>query len=235
MKNLFATFLCALMLQSACAQKDNQKQQETVLEANAFEQKIKEGNVQILDVRTSEEYKSGHLKNAFQADWNDQTQFAERTKHLDKNTPIYVYCLSGKRSAAAAKSLQESGFTQVYDLKGGFNAWRQANKEIEGANKVSQMTSTEYQQNIAVSGYTLADFGAKWCPPCKIMEPRIDKLAENNKSLFKLFKINGAEQTEILKELKVNAFPTLIVYKDGKEVWRKEGLASDEEILKAMK
>jgi rhodanese-related sulfurtransferase len=54
-----------------------------------------------LDVRTAAEYQSGYLKNALLANWNDETEFKERIIALNKNKPVYTYCLSGARSHVA--------------------------------------------------------------------------------------------------------------------------------------
>jgi thioredoxin 1 len=78
----------------------------------------------ILDVRTPEEYQDGHLANAVNMNWNDDA-FDKQIKTLDKNSPVFVYCYGGGRSSSAAKELRKQGFTNVYDLKGGMEAWRE--------------------------------------------------------------------------------------------------------------
>lgn len=83
-------------------------QTTTKMEADNFEKAIQQDGIQILDVRTASEYNGGHLKNALQANWNDPAEFQNRTQHLDKNKPLYIYCLSGGRSSAAAASAQNS-------------------------------------------------------------------------------------------------------------------------------
>ena len=79
----------------------------------------------ILDVRTPEEYRDGHLHNAVNMDW-DGNDFTKQIQTLDKNAPVFVYCYAGGRSSSAAKELRKQGFKNVYDLKGGFEAWREA-------------------------------------------------------------------------------------------------------------
>jgi rhodanese-related sulfurtransferase len=54
-----------------------------------------------IDVRTPQEFEGGHLENAINYDWN-RTGFQEQTSKLDKSAPVFVYCLSGGRSGAAA-------------------------------------------------------------------------------------------------------------------------------------
>ena len=96
--------------------------QTTDLSTNEFENGSKKEDVQILDVRTPAEYNTGHIKNAFLVDWTQRDVFEERVKYLDKNKPVYTYCLVGGRSSAAVARLKELGFKEVYNLKGGIKA-----------------------------------------------------------------------------------------------------------------
>ena len=77
-------------------------------------------NLVILDVRTAQEYAQGHVKGAINIPLSD---LPGRIGELDRNRPILVYCQTGVRSAQASTILVNSGFTQVYDMEGGLNAW----------------------------------------------------------------------------------------------------------------
>lgn len=68
------------------------------------------------DVRTPEEYASGHF--AATENWSLQQMEAGQLPEVEKNTKIYLHCQSGNRSAQAAKILREAGYTQVIDLGG---------------------------------------------------------------------------------------------------------------------
>ncbi len=76
----------------------------------------------LLDVRSPEEYAEGHLKNALNINRNDE-RFETTCDKLDKKKTVFVYCLKGGRSASAAAYLRQSGFTHVYELQGGIEAW----------------------------------------------------------------------------------------------------------------
>jgi rhodanese-related sulfurtransferase len=184
----------------------------------------------LLDVRTAEEFQSGHLQNALQANWNNMTEFQERVAALDKTKSVYIYCLSGGRSNAAMNWLGEHGFSKVYNMKGGINAWKQANKAIQGSSNVPQITMQEYLNQIPKDKTVLVDVGAEWCPPCKKMKPIVETL---EKEKYTVVKLDGGTQTELCKQLNVSAFPTFIVYKNGIEVTRKTG-ALDIAILRDM-
>lgn len=78
----------------------------------------------VLDVRTPQEFASGHLPGATNIDVNGG-DFAAQVGKLDRATTYLVYCHSGNRSARATAQLDDLGFTTVYDLRGGIVAWQQ--------------------------------------------------------------------------------------------------------------
>lgn len=200
-----------------------------------FEKDIGQNNIQLLDVRTQQEYNSGHLTNAFLADWTDKKTFQERVQYLDKNKPVYTYCLSGGRSKAAALWLQQQGFKEVHNLDGGIVAWKNNDRPVEGIQSAKQITAAEFLETLPADKTVLVDVGAIWCPPCKKMEPVIKDLQKANGNLFKLVNVNGGEQEVLARELNAASFPTFIVYKNGKEIWRKQGIVSKEELLSQVK
>jgi thioredoxin len=200
------------------------------LNAGEFEKAVTKDSVQILDVRTPAEYAGGHIKNTLLANWNDAKEFERRISFIDKKKPVYVYCLAGGRSAAAAAKMRTMGFENVYELTGGINAWKAASKNLEGVNTAKQMTVEEFNGVITSSKTVLVDFGAEWCPPCKTMEPVLQSLQKNNAGKFTLLKVDGGKDEAILKAYNVTALPVFIIFKDGKEVWRKDGVAEEKEI-----
>jgi|CXWL01.1.fsa_nt_gi rhodanese-related sulfurtransferase len=223
-ERIAAISLCFLFISCQAQNKSSS------LPVSEFERAVNSGDVQILDVRTAAEYNSGHLKKSLQADWYNQQQFKERTNSMDKSKPVYVYCLTGIRSAAAVKQLKQNGFSNVQDLKDGLTAWKLANKHVEGAAKVKQITLAEYNAQVNSTKPVLVDFGAEWCPPCKKMEPVIAQLKNEAADKYKVVNVDGATQIDIQKQLKIEAFPVFIVYKNGKEVWRKQGITTLEEL-----
>ena len=228
MKNLLRlckTVLFSTLLFSCTAQT------KTSLTADEFEKEITtKENIQILDVRTPGEFFSGHIKNALHADWNDKKEFDRRIIFVDKSKPVYVYCLAGGRSAAAAAKMRNMGYENVFELTGGTNAWRAANKPLEGMSTEKQMSIEELNATIGGSKIVLVDFSADWCPPCKLMEPVLKSLENHNKGKFTLLKVDGGRDQDILKEYKVTALPVFIIFKDGKQVWRKDGIATEKEL-----
>lgn len=93
-----------------------------------FEKVIQGPSVEIVDVRTSDEFAENHMINAINIDAAqvDFNKIAEST--LSKDKTIAVYCRSGRRSKMAADKLTKAGFT-VVELNKGFNSWTDAHKE----------------------------------------------------------------------------------------------------------
>lgn len=103
----------------------------TLLSPEKLEKVLAAGNIQLVDVRTPEEFKKGHIQNSILADWKNKKEFEGKTKSLDPAKPVYLYCAAGVRSHAAAEYLREQGFKQVYELDGGFNKWKEAKKPLQ--------------------------------------------------------------------------------------------------------
>lgn len=100
------------------------------LNVNAFEDRIAgDKTVQLVDVRTPEEYAEGHLRGAFNIDWNAAGFEAKAQELLAKDRPVLVYCRSGRRSAEAAAKLGKDGY-DVFNLTGGYLAWTEAEKPV---------------------------------------------------------------------------------------------------------
>ncbi len=92
-----------------------------------FEKIMREEGAQLVDVRTTNEYREGHIKGASLYNIRN-ADFEESMDKLAKNKPVLVYCKSGGRSSRAANILKKKGFTKVYNLEGGFDEWSQKKK-----------------------------------------------------------------------------------------------------------
>ena len=208
--SLLFIFLIASGVQPVSAQTN------TSLSADEFEKAIHKDSVQVLDVRTAGEYKAGHIKNSLLADWKDEAEFSRRIGFIDKQKPVYVYCLGGGRSAAAAAKMRTMGYQHVYELQGGINAWKAGNKNVEGRGNEKQMSPAELNKAITADKFVLVDFGAEWCPPCKKMEPVLKGLQKNNPNKFTLIKVDGGKDEEVLKQynLKVSKVFSILRFRD---------------------
>ena len=91
---------------------------------------LNDKNTLLLDVRETKEYEGGRLPNAMHL---PISQLASRGSELAGMTsrPVVAYCARGSRSAMAARALAKLGFKEIYSLRGGINAWRQAGLPIQ--------------------------------------------------------------------------------------------------------
>lgn len=80
----------------------------------------------ILDVRTPDEFKAGHVEGAENINFYDE-DFASRIGAKDKEKTYYIYCRSGGRSGKTLDMMKKAGFKKVFDMKGGMIAWNAAN------------------------------------------------------------------------------------------------------------
>ena len=95
-----------------------------ILNPADFSDAIAGKKVQLIDVRTPNEYGNGHIKNAVNVDFFNAAGFERYCEKMSRDKPVYLYCRSGARSRGAARKLVGMGFEKVYDLKGGYMSWR---------------------------------------------------------------------------------------------------------------
>jgi thioredoxin 1 len=92
----------------------------------------------------------------------------------------------------------------------------------------------EFKTIIGNNEKVVVDFYADWCGPCKKISPRIHELAQEHQGKISFLKVNVDEATELAEEYGINALPTFLIFKDGKEVKRITG-ADAESLVKAIK
>ena len=119
----------------------NAKSQIVEIDTAAAEARIQAGNVFVLDVREPDEYDEGALENAVHIPRGHlEAQIEGRA--LDRDQTIVVYCAGGVRSAFAARTLQELGYSDVLSMAGGFGKWKD-----EGRTWRQPVTLTADQRN----------------------------------------------------------------------------------------
>ena len=77
----------------------------------------------------------------------------------------------------------------------------------------------------------LVDFFADWCGPCKMLSPVLLEIASERKGKVKIVKINVDKNKLLATDMGIRGVPTLMIYKNGKQVWRKSGAPPKFEIL----
>jgi rhodanese-related sulfurtransferase len=86
-------------------------------------------DIVVLDVRTPEEFKEGHIAGAKNVDFQSE-DFKKQVAALDKSKTYLLHCASGGRSSRALKVLEADKFEHVYHLNDGFAGWKQAGKPV---------------------------------------------------------------------------------------------------------
>ncbi len=109
--------------------------QDVDITTEEFKQILEQNPGEVIDVRTKDEFNSGHLKlSAAQYDWLNG-EFHDAIEEMDKSKTYYLYCRTGNRSGQAARMMRERGFDNVYNV-GGFedlaDAGFEASNSLEG-------------------------------------------------------------------------------------------------------
>lgn len=111
------------------------------------------------------------------------------------------------------------------------------NKLLTGvsAMKSAKIPDTEKFESVISHGVALVDFNAPWCAPCRVQYPIIEELSEIFKGRAAILEINVDENKQTAMHLGIASIPTLIIFKDGKEVTRFVGLQNAESLSKAIR
>ena len=233
---MYKSIIIALfaLVMTSCSKAQN-TESTSALSATAFSEKLKKTpNAQVVDVRTLNEYKKGHLQNAVNIDWNAD-DFAEKAATLDSAKPVFVYCLSGPRSAAAAEKLKEMGYKEIYEMKRGMMEWRSKNlPELKSAAATQGMSLQQYNEELKSDRLVLVDFYADWCAPCKKMEPYLSKIAAEMPEKVKIVRVNADDNTELCKAMNVSALPVLKLYRNNEIIWESLGFVEEAEVRKQL-
>lgn len=114
----------AILTLSACAQHTGEE-----VAPDKAQEMMSQDEVVVLDVRTPDEYNTGHIANAKHIDYYAE-DFKQKVSALDKEKTYIVYCRSGARSGKSQDIMKQLGFEKVYNLKGGIMAWYDENKPL---------------------------------------------------------------------------------------------------------
>jgi phage shock protein E len=137
MKTLFVSLILALSTSMTTAQEKKPAPTETAKDGvkhvdAAGAKKLldeaaanKAGKVVVLDVRTADEFKEGHIAGAVNVDFKG-SKFAEEAAKLDKEKTYVVHCGAGGRSTKSLETLKKLGFKSIVHLDGGISAWEKA-------------------------------------------------------------------------------------------------------------
>src|SRR3954454_12143497 len=126
------------------------KQQIKEVSVQEVQDKLNPANgFTLLDVREGDEWEQGHLKEAVFVPRGFLEVRAEKTLP-DRNKPIVVYCAGGTRSAFAAKTLQDLGYSEVYSMRGGFTEWKNNGLPFVTPEKVGKDQMARYSRQLRI-------------------------------------------------------------------------------------
>ena len=219
--NLFIN-MCFLLAFIGC-KADGQE----ILSPKDFKTRLTDNTIQLIDIRTPDEFLHGYIEGAQNIDYYSPEFLANMSK-LDKTKPIAMYCKSGGRTKDALKVLAKEGFSKLIALNGGLLKWESegftlvAPKPVEPIQKA--ISNDEYNKIINSSKIVIVDFNAKWCGPCKMLKPVLDKIsADFADKGVKIVGIDTDESKALTNEMRINEIPLLLFYKDGVLVERMIG------------
>lgn len=123
-KSIFALLLVVLAMSSCQLSMNTTAGKFERLSVPEFKEFIANPDVQLVDVRTPEEYNAGHIPGSINIDVSEGHE--ELAEKLDLERPVALYCRSGRRSETAGWTLEKLFFRNVVDLKEGYNAWQES-------------------------------------------------------------------------------------------------------------
>lgn len=199
-----------------------------------FRSLIEKDNGIILDVRTPEEVASGQIEGSSSINYYDP-EFKRKAGLMQKDKVIYVYCASGGRSSAAAQTMINLGFKDVYNLSGGIRAWQAAGYPVTKTTtktdkNINSLSLDDFQKKIQSEKLLLVDFHTVWCAPCKQMVPVLDELEKEFLGRAGVIRIDADKSKEVAKQYNVVGVPVFILYKSEKAVWRHTGIIEKEKL-----
>jgi len=101
---------------------------------------------------------------------------------------------------------------------------------VENSELIEHLTAQNFAHKTK-SGVVLVDFWADWCMPCKMMAPILNEVAEATDGTATIYKLNVDEQQQVAAQFGIRSIPTMILFKDGKEVERIIGVKSKEAVI----
>ena len=101
--------------------------------------------------------------------------------------------------------------------------------------EILNTNTTEFDNTLKSNQVVLVDFYATWCGPCKMLSPILEEVAEELPQNAVIAKLDIDESLDTAKDFGVMSVPTMIIFKDGKEVERLVGLRQKAQILEAIK
>lgn len=203
-----------------------------------FKELVDKGEGIVLDVRTPEEVASGHILNASTINFYD-ADFEKKVNLMQKDKEIYIYCLSGGRSANAAAVLEKNGFKSVYNMEGGIMAWKKSNfpltqPENKEDTNIKTFALADFKELLANNEVVLVDFHTVWCAPCKKMAPVIDEIEKEFEGKAIVKRVDVDKSSDVGAAYGVAGVPLFTIFVNGEAKWKHNGMIAKEDLVKEL-
>ena len=103
-----------------------------------------------------------------------------------------------------------------------------------GCSDTASLDESNFKEEIA-EGVVLVDFWAPWCGPCKTQVPILEEVAKSVEGYGRVVKLNVDDEVEVASEYGIRSIPTLILFKDGGEQKRFQGVTDADTLVSALK
>ncbi len=188
----------------------------------------------LLDVRTTREFKNGHIPDAGNLNFY-ALDFRKKLTLLPDDAPIYLYCNTGYRSEKAAEFLAINGYDNVYNLEHGIMEWELKNLPVivdadASPDKDNKMDPDKYYAILESESPVFIDFYAPWCGPCREMMPMIDSLKVDYHDKVRMYKVNVDASKKLVKELQLGSVPYLVLFENSEIVFSRNGSVTRQEL-----
>jgi thioredoxin 1 len=90
----------------------------------------------------------------------------------------------------------------------------------------------KFKEIIQSNDLVLVDFYADWCGPCKMMSPVLKEVKANMQEAVKIIKVNVDQHQDLASHFMVHGVPTLMLFQEGKMLWRQSGVLSAQDLVK---
>lgn len=93
----------------------------------------------------------------------------------------------------------------------------------------------DFNEQINSPKPVLVDFYAEWCGPCRVMKPALLDVAERMGESIKVLTIDVDKEQGLAERFRIQSVPTLIIFKNGKQLWRQSGVISAKALIQLLK
>ncbi|MCC6818258.1 MAG: thioredoxin fold domain-containing protein [Bacteroidia bacterium] len=216
-----------LMLVAACNSVSKSK-----VNSKDLSKLLSEPNVQILDVRTADEFKQGHIDKSINIDIN-HPKFDSLISVLYSSLPVYIVANSTENGEQGVTRMNILGFRQASYLDGAIKSWTDNGFELvqDKPKVVYESDTIPFLEARKGSKLVMVDFNATWCKPCKMLEPAVTKVHDELAKDVIVYSIDTDVNPDLAREYQANSIPLLVFIKNGVEVHRSVGLISEPELF----